>query len=117
LNVKKRTIQVNVPYVVENNYDSLHDSKKAHRKYVNQLGSLRYYICPAGMIQVDEVNEGWGLLYCHEHKITIEKESEYFDRSTTRIEEYQVLYSLIRILTYQDSHDKTLNMLRGLEDK
>ena len=86
------------------------DQKKMHRHHRNQLGNHRYYLCPAGMLSPHEVNSGWGLLYYHPHKITIEKESEVF--TDTREEEYHVMYSIIRRLMAYDLHDKTLEMLR-----
>ena len=92
--------------------DYFADIKKGHRHYTFQLGNYRYYIVPAGLITVEEVNEGWGLLYCHEHKITIEKKSDIFPKEQTRLQEYQVMYSLIRRLMSYDGHDKTLGMLR-----
>jgi hypothetical protein len=92
--------------------DYFADQKKEHRHYRSQIGNLRYYLCPVGLILPGEVNGGWGLLYCHDHKITVEKESNIFSKEETRIQEYQVMYSLIRRLTYRDTHDKTLAMLR-----
>ena len=92
--------------------DYFTDQRKGHRRYYSQLGNLRYYLCPAGLLKIDEVNNGWGLLYCHPHKITIEKESEYFTKEKTRIQEYQVMYSIIRRVTSYDGHDKMLNILR-----
>lgn len=95
--------------------DYFADNNKGHRHYRTQLGNYRYYLVPIGLINIDEVNEGWGLLYCHEHKITIEKESQYFPIDTTRPQEYQVMYSIIRRLMSHDGHDKTLHSLRTNE--
>jgi hypothetical protein len=92
--------------------DYLSDSKKGHRHYLFQLGNYRYYLVPVGLISSSEVNGGWGLLYCHPYKITIEKESDYFPIEQTRPQEYQVMYSIIRRLTSFDGHDKTLEILR-----
>jgi hypothetical protein len=92
--------------------DYLADYHKGHRHHLFQLGSYRYYLCPAGLIEPSEVNGGWGLLYCHQYKITIKKESERFPIEQTRPQEYQVMYSLIRRLTSLDGHDKTLMLLR-----
>ena len=92
--------------------DYFTDLKKAHRQWANQLGNHRYYLCPAGLINWYEINNGWGLLYCHPHKITIERASDFFPPDETRLQEYQVMYSLIRRLTSLDGHDKTLEILR-----
>ena len=55
--------------------DYFRDSLKPFRAYGNlSMGELKYYICPTGMISIDEVPEYWGLLYIDEsHNITIEK--------------------------------------------
>jgi hypothetical protein len=92
--------------------DYFADSKKSHRNSFIQLGNYRYFLVPIGLITPDDVNEGWGLLYCHEHKITIEKEPKYYPPSETRGQEYQVMYSIIRRLMSLDGHDITLNSLR-----
>lgn len=42
--------------------DFLSDAKKPERK-VGGVGLYRFYICPPGMIQPDELPSGWGLLY------------------------------------------------------
>ena len=92
--------------------DYLADKRKCHRNYKVQLGNYRYYLVPVGLITVDEVNSGWGLLYCHAHKITVENESEFHENAQTREQEYQVMYSIIRRLMSYDGHDATLKMLR-----
>ncbi len=93
--------------------DYLADQCKGHRHYHFQLGNLRYYLCPAGLLNTNEINGGWGLLYCHPHKITIEKKSDEFSKEQTRPQEYQVMYSIIRRLTSLDGHDTMLKLLRG----
>ncbi|SJN14844.1 Phage protein [Halomonas citrativorans] len=42
--------------------DFLADKKKPHR-IDGGLGNWRYYMCPEGMIQPEELPEGWGLLW------------------------------------------------------
>lgn len=42
--------------------DYLADRKKPHR-IEGGLGNWRYFMCPEGMIQPDELPEGWGLLW------------------------------------------------------
>jgi hypothetical protein len=41
------------------------------------LGRHRYYVCPAGLIQKDEVENGWGL-YWYDGKFKKKKESKIF---------------------------------------
>lgn len=43
--------------------DFLADAKKPHRTPGRGLGVWRYYMCPEGMIDVEEIPEKWGLLY------------------------------------------------------
>ena len=54
--------------------DFIKDKKKYARseqaKALNhQIGNFRYYLCPTGIIQQDELPEGWGLLYWNENRI------------------------------------------------
>lgn len=42
--------------------DFLADRKKPHRE-MGGIGLYRFYICPAGLIGVDELPARWGLLY------------------------------------------------------
>ena len=47
--------------------DFLADKNKHFRKTPeNGMGDRRYYCCPAGMIKVEELPTGWGLLYVDE---------------------------------------------------
>lgn len=43
--------------------DFLADRKKPHRAPGQGIGAYRYMMCPEGMIGVDELPEGWGLLW------------------------------------------------------
>lgn len=44
--------------------DFLADSKKPHRNgEIKGMGFYRYYICPEGLITVDDLPEKWGLLW------------------------------------------------------
>lgn len=45
--------------------DFLADRKKAHR-VEGGMGTYRYFMCPTGLIWVDELPQGWGLLYVNE---------------------------------------------------
>jgi hypothetical protein len=72
------------------------DQKKPCRSYVNQLGQMRCYLCPVGLIKKEIVPEGWGLLYAHENKITVEVEPPYNYELEIRWAEYHILYSIAR---------------------
>lgn len=43
--------------------DFLADAKKPHRADGKGMGLFRYYMCPEGLIQPDEVPERWGLIW------------------------------------------------------
>lgn len=43
--------------------DFLRDKHKPHRQAGKGLGDYRYYICPEGMITLDDLPERWGLLW------------------------------------------------------
>lgn len=43
--------------------DFLADRKKPHRQVGFGMGRWRYYICPEGLIDCNELPEGWGLVY------------------------------------------------------
>lgn len=44
--------------------DFLSDKKKPHRKEPEKgMGDWRYFLCPEGVIQAEELPEKWGLLY------------------------------------------------------
>jgi len=59
------------------------------------LGNLRYFICPADVIPVDKVPEGWGLYYYKEGKFFIKKKSDYF-RSDLKKENALIVHALRR---------------------
>jgi hypothetical protein len=68
------------------------DFKKPWREFPETgMGCYRFFICVPDLISVEELPDGWGLLYCHPHKIEIIKGSERFD-----CKDHSMLYSLIR---------------------
>lgn len=92
--------------------DFLADRKKLFRKEpVLGMGSYRYYCCPSGLIKVDELPEGWGLIYENNgkaklvHKPVIELQTErgypykthYRHEKNIRAEQ-GVMYSALRRL-------------------
>jgi hypothetical protein len=72
------------------------DLKKSHRQHINKLGQMRCYLCPVGLIPKESIPEGWGLLYAHNHKISIEIEPPWHTESGIRWAEFHILYSLVR---------------------
>lgn len=80
--------------------DFLSDKKKYHRREPNKgMGDRRYFFAPKGLISVDELPEGWGLLECTSVKssVRVTKEAERF-RDTDKRGEIIMLTSVIRRL-------------------
>ena len=88
--------------------DFLHDQKKRHRKYVNQLGNYRYYLTPPNIVCKEDVPEGWGLLYVLDKRIIKVKEAPGIFGGDVRTAEWQILYSLARRITGHGLMDKIL---------
>jgi len=65
--------------------------------YIQQdhLGNRRYYVCPWGLIPVELVPEGWGLLYYKNGKFYEKKASGKF-RSNLRVENDLIVHALRR---------------------
>ena len=97
-------------YIIESKVsraDFLADQKKPHRHRLAMfaVGNYRYFLCPTDLIQVEDLPEGWGLLWIEGKIISIIKE---VDRTMHRgvIAEYRheihpkldraLLYSIAR---------------------
>ena len=58
------------------------DQKKIWRQIPeSSLGKYRYYAAPAGLLDPDELPEGWGLLEVTKNQIWLVKESVVFEQS------------------------------------
>ena len=57
------------------------------------LGNYRYFVCPAGIIPVEKVPEGWGLYYYKNGKFYKKKKSGYF-RSNLKKENALIVHAL-----------------------
>ncbi len=73
--------------------DFLADKKKGRQQC--GVGYRRYYMCPPDLIKPDELPPHWGLLYCHEKRVTVEVEAPI---NVTRYlrGEMAMMYSLLR---------------------
>ncbi len=78
--------------------DFKRDIKKPHRQTAG-IGATRYYMCPKGMIEPEEIENGWGLIeYDPEtNSFNCTKNSDYFNIRDYESEQ-NLLYSLIRRL-------------------
>jgi len=78
--------------------DFLRDKRKPHRNYIKVLGNLRYYLTFPHVACVEEISNGWGLLYDIGEGIIEVKESEYFGDDSVKAAEWSILYSIVRRL-------------------
>ena len=76
--------------------DYLADLKKPHHQKVQKLGNLHYYLTLPGLIQPQELVNGWGLLYAQPHKIEKIQECVPNRRLEVKNEEWYLMYSLMR---------------------
>jgi hypothetical protein len=54
------------------------DEKPVRRPGVGAVGKWRYYLVPTGLVRVEEVREGWGLLEASGRQIKVTKRSRMF---------------------------------------
>jgi hypothetical protein len=59
------------------------------------LGNRRYFVCPFGLIPIDKLPEGWGLIYYENGKFYLKKESARF-RSNLRTENNLAIHAMRR---------------------
>lgn len=97
--------------------DFLSDKKKMWRKNPQYgLGRFRSYLCPEGVIKVEDLPDHWGLLYADEKgKITIIKEPEF--QECNHIEEINLITSILRrenikprVFSYKNYNDTQIDI-------
>jgi len=64
----------------------------------NRMGSLRYYMTPPGLISVDDVPDGWGLL-CAGKRVLVKREAVAATDTNLRGEVGHLVAELRRLLT------------------
>lgn len=69
--------------------------KPRHRTGRPGPGAYCYYMTPPDLVTPDEVPDGWGLLYCHPKRVTLERAPEY-QRERCLRSEVGMMYSLLR---------------------
>ena len=75
--------------------DFQRDAKKLFRQYPEfGMGRHRYYLCPPGVIQVDDLPARWGLLWAAHGRVRIKREAEEFVCDQTA--EIKFLVSMLR---------------------
>jgi len=77
--------------------DFLRDKTKSFRIYEEEgIGDYRYYYTPKGLLQIEELPEGWGLIEFNGYQSKIKKEAEY--KTANKTNEVALLVSTIRRL-------------------
>jgi hypothetical protein len=107
--------------------DFLADAKKPHRADGEGMGLYRYYMCPEGLIQPDEVPERWGLLWVSASgKITAKRGPVALSRNCgtfkavaadwqhTRDADREI-WLLVRVVARIDDPDKVKNSINAAQ--
>lgn len=94
--------------------DYLQDAKKPYRvKPETGVGTLRYYICPQGLILPEEIPECWGLLWVNARgHVRLKKEAT--PQVSNRITEVFVLMKLAEIANDPDWVRENLKLYREM---
>lgn len=107
--------------------DFLADKNKSFRKTPSLgMGSHRFYLCPWGLINENEIPEGWGLIYVNENGKAVLQKSAYKGNSTFQntmdkniVAEHGLMYSVLRRLFIKGHikhiYDKQYNRLSNSE--
>lgn len=83
--------------------DFLRDAKKPARAIPGRdVGRLRYYMTPPGLVKKAEVPARWGLLYAYARCVRLVKRPTPFNEKNNR-EELAILYSVLRLATLMGS--------------
>jgi hypothetical protein len=73
------------------------DRYKVHRHRYYGLGNYRYYFTLPHVACAEDIDNGWGLLYATDKKVTLIKESELFNDGVKE-KEWSIMYSIMRRL-------------------
>lgn len=76
--------------------DFLADRRKTHRNGLRRMGNYRFYLVPPRLVSVEEVPDGWGLLYAHPRNVSTPLRAPYRGEPEIKAVEYHLLYSLAR---------------------
>jgi hypothetical protein len=74
--------------------DFMADLKKPHRQH-GGAGAQRMFLCEPGVIPLDRLPTGWGLLHCHPDRITVEVIPAHNHQRNLGAE-MSMMYSLLR---------------------
>ncbi|MFM2124836.1 MAG: hypothetical protein RL328_1287 [Acidobacteriota bacterium] len=76
--------------------DFLRDaSKPSRKKPALGMAHRRYYLCPANVLQVEDMPPRWGLLWAEKNRIVVQREARGFPQRNL-LAEIQFLSSMLR---------------------
>lgn len=76
--------------------DFLADRKKDHRRRPHTgMGRKRFYLCPKGMLQPEDMPDGWGLLWATEGQIRLKNSDDLINKEDFEIDQYKEMQMLI----------------------
>lgn len=79
--------------------DFLLDSKKNFRRHPELgYGQFRYYFCPQGLLQPEEMPEGWGLLWYRAPRnrvLCVKEPTQLFNTPQSAANDCRLVYSLL----------------------
>lgn len=101
--------------------DFLSDKNKRFRKDPSLgVGDWRFYMCPPGVIKVEDLPDGWGLLYAHPKKIEkvhgVPPNTQWESHrpfTGNREGEIRLLYSALRRVSVRGHFDCIYEKLQG----
>lgn len=76
--------------------DFLRDAGKVSRKNAKVgMAHRRYFLCPAGLVKVDDLPPKWGLLWAEKNGVSVQREAKGFPQRNL-IAEVQFLTAMLR---------------------
>ncbi len=76
--------------------DFFKDFRKSFRLFPEKgVGQLRYYVCPEGLVELNELPGSWGLISYNNGKFSIDKKAEKRDHYNLEGER-SILLSILR---------------------
>lgn len=76
------------------------DIKKRFKKFSKGSGEFKYYVCPYGMLDTDEIPDGYGLIYIDiNNNITLVKNAIRQECADLRVERTMLLSYIRRLKT------------------
>jgi len=70
--------------------------KPCRNRGENHFGNYRFFLVPEGLVQAEDIPEGWGLLYARPRGIAVIVTAPRHTSPAIKAEEYGILYSLGR---------------------